>query len=324
MQDVLMMKGAHKVATVCAGLRPGERVVVVTDFEAIRIGQTMAAACQALGAEVVVTVMAPVEVDGGEPPAAVAAAMKTANLLFLAVTRSISHSLATRQAVEAGARAVSLAGFIPEMFYEGGINADFLALKPQCDALASRLGAARRAELTTPAGTNMAFDLTGRPGNSHSGIVPERGFTGATNIEANISPVEGSSEGVIVADAAVPNYAIGPLREPIRLTVEAGRIVEIQGGEQAQFLKERFQEHRDAAVYNVAQLAFGLNPESKICDRFLECHGAAGTAHIGIGTSTFLGGTVKAPLHFDVMMYRPTLVLDGEKVIDEGRLLIQA
>jgi len=322
LREVLMMKGAHKIATVCAGLRPGERVLVVSDFEAAPIGQVMAETCHALGGEVAMTLMRPVEVDGGAPHEAVAAAMKAADLLFLAVTRSVTHSQATRRAVEAGARAVSLAGFVPEMFYEGGINADFEAIRPACDGLAERLGTARRAELTTPGGTNMTFDLTGRPGNSHSCIVHEKGFTGVPNIEANTSPAEDSAEGVIVADAAVPNYGIGPLREPVTLKVKGGRIISIEGGEQAQFLKERFEEHGDAAVYNVAQLAFGLNPKSRISDRFLECHGAAGTAHIGIGTSTFLGGTVIAPLHFDVMMYAPTLVLDGKKIIEKGKLLV--
>ncbi|MFQ5693556.1 MAG: aminopeptidase [Nitrospinota bacterium] len=324
MKEVLMMQGAHKIATVCADLKAGERVVIVTDFECARCGEIMAAACKALGAEVVMTVMEPVEVDGAEPPEAVALAMKTAQVLFLPVTQSISHSRATHEAVKAGARALSLAGFLPEMFYEGGINADFLALQPTCDALAARLERADKAELTTPGGTNMVFDLAGRPGNSHSCVPHTPGFTAVPNIEANTSPAEEGCEGLIVADAAVPNYRIGPLREPIRLKVEKGRIVDIQGGDQAQFLKERFAEHQDQAVYNIAQLAFGLNPESKICDRFLEMHGAAGTAHIGIGTSTFLGGTVRAPLHFDVVMYAPTLLLDGEKVIEDGKLLIEA
>ena len=43
---------------------------------------------------------------------------------------------------------------------------------------------------------------------------------------------------------------------------------------------------------------------------------------IGIGTSANLGGTTKAACHFDGMMYRPTLKLDGRAVLEGGELRI--
>lgn len=42
--------------------------------------------------------------------------------------------------------------------------------------------------------------------------------------------------------------------------------------------------------------------------------------HIGIGTSANLGGTTKAAAHFDGMMNRPTLRLDGVALLDDGEL----
>ena len=49
-------------------------------------------------------------------------------------------------------------------------------------------------------------------------------------------------------------------------------------------------------------------------------HGAFGTVHIGIGTSANIGGTTKAACHFDGMMYRPTIKLDGRVVLEDGEL----
>jgi leucyl aminopeptidase (aminopeptidase T) len=77
----------------------------------------------------------------------------------------------------------------------------------------------------------------------------------------------------------------------------------------------------DATVYNVAQLAIGLNPAIPILTGvWAQDHGAFGTVHIGIGTSANLGGVTKAAAHFDGMMNRPTLRLDGHIILEGGLL----
>lgn len=62
-----------------------------------------------------------------------------------------------------------------------------------------------------------------------------------------------------------------------------------------------------------------MNPE---CEEFngwfLNDHGRYGNVHFGIGTSSNLGGTTRAPVHFDAMMGDPTLELDGEVVVKDG------
>lgn len=62
-------------------------------------------------------------------------------------------------------------------------------------------------------------------------------------------------------------------------------------------------EHDDPAVYNIAQLGVGMNPECRtFTGWFSNDHGVFGTVHVGIGTSSNLGGTIRAPVHFDAMM----------------------
>ena len=52
----------------------------------------------------------------------------------------------------------------------------------------------------------------------------------------------------------------------------------------------------------------------------LDDEGVLGSAHIGIGTNITLGGNIKAAIHYDLLLWRPTLQLDGQIVIDEGNL----
>ena len=323
MKAVLMMGGVRKILEVCCGLRAGERVVIVSDFEMGRIGELLAAGCAERGADPVVVVMAPREVDGAEPPAAVAAAMAEANLVLTPVSRSISHAAATKAALARGARVLALSDFREEMFYEGGIRADFAAVRPTCDRVARLLTDAGEAHLTSAGGTDLRMDLRGRAGNSHSCIVHAPGlFSAFPNIEANISPLEGTSEGVIVFDGSIPNFRLGVLREPVRLEVKQGMIAGITGGEQAMRLEGLLRERGTPEVYNIAQLAVGLNPECRqLTGQMTNDHGALGTVHIGIGTSENLGGHTRAGLHFDGIMRHPTLRLDGKTVLEDGMLL---
>lgn len=267
--------------------------------------------------------MTPRRVDGDEPPTVVAAALLAADVALLPVSYSISHSTAVRRALEHGTRVLSLPAATPDQLVRGGAEADFEAAAPAVRKVGELLTAASAAYLTTPAGTRCTFDLSGRAGNAHDCILDRPGkFSAFPNIEANISPVDGNTEGVLVFDGSIPNLRLGgPLRSPVICTVECGNIVKIEGGPEAEMIRKVWASLGDAAVYNIAQLAIGLNPEIlMLTGIWAQDHGAFGTVHIGLGTSANLGGTTKAAAHFDGMMYRPTLTLDGRVLLEGGQL----
>ena len=199
---------------------------------------------------------------------------------------------------------------------EGGLFADFQARKPVCDGLAQRLSDARHVRVANPAGTDLEFSLEGRGGNSHCCLVDAPGFTAVPNIEANTSPVEGTAQGTLVVDGSIPYYGVGVIREPLRFIIRDGFVESIEGGEQAAFLRRLLTAQNDRYVYNIAQFAFGLNPQcTEFTGEMLNDEGVDGTIHIGIGTSASLGGTVQAKTHFDAIIREPTVWLDGECVI---------
>ena len=75
----------------------------------------------------------------------------------------------------------------------------------------------------------------------------------------------------------------------------------------------------DPWVYNLAQFAFGLNPDCvEFTGEMLNDEGVNGTVHIGIGTSANLGGTVSAKTHFDAICREPTVWIDEEVVVQGG------
>lgn len=317
MKEILMARGARTLVDTCSAVKAGEKVLIVTDMTKITIAQAVATAAYERGAEVVITVMEPRERAGQEPPETVAAAMKAADVIFSPVSFSITHTHAVKNAVMLGARAIVMTDFTEEMMIRGGIEADFHTIKPLCQGVANIFAAGNKVHVTTPGGTDLWLDATGRRGNALYCIVEPGQFSTVPTIEANFSPIEDSAEGTIVCDASIPYLDIGIIREPITVKVKKGYITEIIGGGiQGEKLRYNLASQNDHNVYNIAELGVGLNPKCQMCGIMLEDEGVKSTAHIGIGTSITLGGVRKAPIHYDLIMWNPTITVDNKIVID--------
>lgn len=323
MNRIQMMKGVRILIDVCAGVKKGEKVLIVTDMEMVEIAEVLASAVHEREGDLTIAVMTPRKIDGEEPTEIIAKAMEGAEVIFTPVSKSLAHTNATRTALAKGARVLSMTDFTEDLMIHGGIEADFVKQKPICEKVANILTQGKIVKLTSPAGTNVTMSIEGRKGNAHTCIVTPGKFSAVPNIEANISPVEGTAEGMIVADASIPYMGIGLLIEPIYFKVQGGAVTEIKGGSQAIYLENILAETQDPNVYNIAQLAIGLNPMIRnVTGVMLNDEGAFGTMHIGIGTSSNIGGIIKASAHFDLVMSKPTLEIDGEVVLENGDLKI--
>ncbi len=326
MNQMLMARGAAKILSMTVKAKPREKLLVITDPTLLPVAEALAAAGENVGCETVLAVMRPRHWDGEEPPAAIAQSMVTSDIVIFPTMRDIAHTEATRKALESGTRIVSLAGSAPEILMEGGIEEDFDAMKPLCDKAAGLLSVGKEVRLTNPAGTDVVIDITDQPGNSHCCVADKPGdFTGVPNIEANTSPA--NVNGTIVIDGSVPNLRgseRGLLRDPIRLTVKDRVVVKVEGGLEAQNLDDLWKRQNDPSVYNVAQLALGLNPSIRSLNGLIvNDHGAWGTVHFGIGTSANLGGHVEAKGHIDGIMLHPTVTIDGQTVVKYGEVLLE-
>lgn len=314
--------GAQKVVHECAEVRQGETVLLVTDEAKLDIARAVASVAAEAGAEVSIGIMSLRHQDGQEPPAPIAAAMKAADVIFTPVSVSITHTSAIHDACAAGARAVAMTGFTERMMKGGGIEADFRELKPVCERVAGYLDRGSEVRVTTLAGTDVTLTIAGRVGIAKTCIVEPGEFSPVPDIEATVSPVEGSANGVIVADASIPYLDIGVLNEPVQFSVHDGFITSVEGGEVADRIRAAWEAMNDPNVYNVAELGIGLNPACTLTGEMLEDEGCWGTVHFGIGTSITLGGQVKAASHYDLLMHKTTIVIDGETILEDGELRV--
>jgi len=322
MKDILMTKGAKILVDVCTKVKLGEEVLIVSDMVKTKIAEVLAEVVKERGAEVMISIMIPREKAGQEPPLPVAAAMKEADVVFSPVSYSITHTYAVKEAVEAGTRIIVMTDFTEELMISGGIEANFGELKPICKGVANKLAQGKRLRLTTPGGTDLTMDITGRRGNALYCVVEPGEFSTVPTVEANTSPLEGTANGKIVADASIPYLGIGLLDQPVYMEVTNGYITKIEGGRQADIFRKDLESQKDKNAFNVAEIGLGLNPKCKMIGIMLEDEGVRGTAHIGIGTSITLGGKIKTTCHYDVIMWHPQVEVDGQIIIDDKEVKI--
>ncbi len=322
MKNILFAPGFEKLVHNNARVKPGEKVVIVTDFKMRDIAEQLASAVYTAGGKVVICIMSPREKDGQEPEEAVAAAMLEADVIFSPVSRSITHTHAIKSALKKGARAILMTAHNESILLSNALlKTDFQAQAPVCRKIGKAFTQGRKIHLTSPLGTDLHFSIEGRTANVLTNV-PEPGeLAPVPDIEVNVVPVTGSAEGKLVIDACVPYLGIGILKEPVYCEVKAGKIISMEGGEQARFLKSVLDSYNDPECFNVAELGVGLNPEARLSGNMLEDEGIIGTIHIGIGTSVTLGGEIKAPMHYDLIMWNPTIEVDG-KIIQRNKEIL--
>ena len=313
-----MAPTARRIMDQVLGVKPGERIVIVTDFERPRsITDLLATTAAVYGLQPVIVTMPAREMGGEEPPASVAAAMREADCIIVQTSHSMTHTNAEREALRAGARVCNIREVDEEMMVRGGMTADY----DEVDRITRRgvalLAAAKRARLTTPEGTDLTLDLTGRPAFALSGFAREPGtFSGLPDGEAAIAPVEGRTEGVLVDPYLVEK--IGQVTEPFRLEAREGRIVSVEGGAQAQALSAILARKDPGARNFAAELALGTNPACRLIPKSREIKKRLGQAHVALGDNLSLAGTVDSAIHLDIVMLRPTIILDDDVVVLDG------
>ncbi|MCI9067265.1 MAG: aminopeptidase [Lachnospiraceae bacterium] len=313
-------KGCEILLHTCGEVKKGERVLVITDNTSREVGEAMYA-CAADFTDATLVCMPDRSTHGEAPTDAIAAAMKESDVMFSATTFSLYNSAARIAACEAGSRFVNMADYSMEMLEEGCLFTDWDEVRRIVDDLKTRI-VGKELSITTPAGTDFRTSIEGRHADTGYGVSRERGEASSPpDAECAVGPADDSAEGTLVIDGSIPLPGLGVLECPITLKVEKGYITSIEGGKEADVLRETLAAFDDKRVYLAAEVGFGLNPAGKLSGRMLEDEGVLGTMHIGIGNNLSYGGSCDTPVHIDLIMKCPTCIVDGTCVMKDGKLV---
>ncbi len=299
----------------CMGVKPGEKVLIVTDTEINFIGKPIYEAAMELGAEAIYMEMKPRTRSGEEPPEVVAQAMLCSDVVIAPTKFSITHTQARKNACARGARIATIPltegtkELITEMFSTGGMTADYRRMKVRIDDLHREQQGTRTARITTKLGTDVSVEFDGREWHTDTGLALNAGdFTNLPGGELFIAPT--NANGRLIIDGTFGDF--GLLDTPLELTIKDNMVVEARGAH-ADDLKLLFNKLGPGAR-NIAELGIGMNPKARLWGILLEDEKVGNTIHMALGNNMAFGGTCDVPMHYDGIVTHPTVYIDGKKL----------
>jgi leucyl aminopeptidase (aminopeptidase T) len=316
----LLGNAAKKLIEEVAVVSPKENVLILTDPQVSqRIPDAIATATLMAKGVPSILVMVPSEYPGAPLSAPAEQAVKGAEVILLATSKSIAHAeiFSTEKNYR---RLISLPGIMEGSFIEGGGTMDLKELKAITERVAAALEGKRKFVLKSDKGTEATFLSRGKALACYAGAPIPTGFAMFPDGEALVAMDEKTLEGRIVLD--VFQTGVGPLQEPIVFEIKTGRVIRISGGIEAQQLKDLVEKYGDENSYYFGEFALGTNPKALFLGSAGEDKKRIGTIHMSLGDDEGIGGALKSKLHLDGVMGRPTLTVDGKRYIEDGKLLI--
>jgi leucyl aminopeptidase (aminopeptidase T) len=315
-----MLKGARKMVNVLTDVKADEEVLIITDPAiSLRISQVVAEAAAEQGATPLILIKPVARASAEEPGQAVAAAMKAAGVIFGFLQSSLMHTQARRDACEAGARMLSCTGIVEDTLVRGPIEADFVRIYPVVQKMAQILTDGKHVRVTAPGGTDLTTSIEGRRGGEDIWSRTPGTASGGPSVEVNVGPLEGTTNGILVVDGS--GTGIGLIEKPIVITLQGGTATAIEGGAEARALREMLEAADHPNSYNVGELGIGLNPMGRLTGNIMEDESTYGTCHVALGNNVSYGGKNPAPTHLDLIIRRPTIEVDGQVIMRDGKQL---
>lgn len=304
----------------CANSQPHDKVLIVTDPDSLEVALALWNTAKVFPNRSLV-MMPTQETHGQEPTDLVRAAMMEADIIYRVTKFSISNTQARRDACANGARDVNCADYNMRMLESGGLHGDFEALVPLVNETAERLRG-DTIEITTGSGSHFTGSIAGRePIAANAFHVAPGQACFPPDVECAIGVINGTGNGVVFIDGSVPHPKLGVLKNPIRVEFVDSKIVGISGGEEAEALKGILAEPGLDSAYYMGEVGIGMNPACQLSGRMLEDEGCYGTMHFGIGDDRSFGGSNACPMHIDLIMYKPTIKIDGQTVMENGEIV---
>lgn len=315
-----MQKAIDNLLINCAGLQKHESLLIVTDKGTLKVGEAIAGRAKEIAKVRLINIPA-MTMHGQEPTEEVAEAMLEHDVTFGLTKKSLAHTKARFNATLKGRRYLSLPDYSLELLESKALEYDFSSLCSEADYLSAKLDVATFCRVTSKLGTDISFRLNGRAANSCPGLARNPGeLASPPDAEVNIAPLELETNGRIVVDGSIPCDEIGVLKTPVTVNVTNGSINEFKG-DAGPALEKIFKDSGSDSSLILGELGIGLNPEANLCGVMLVDEGCRGTVHFGFGSNSTIGGTNSAPMHLDMVIKDPTLIIDNKTVIEDGRIL---
>jgi 2,5-dihydroxypyridine 5,6-dioxygenase len=206
-------------------------------------------------------------------------------------------------------------------------------LRERVELAAEMLGTASTLRFTNAAGSDVTYRLGAYP------VMTQYGYTDTPgrwdHWPSGFAFTSGADDGVDGTVVIAPGDIIFPFKTyvqtPITLIIEAGRIASIEGGVDADLLREYMASFDDPDGYAISHIGWGMLETAQWSilardRRGMGMHGRSfyGNVLFSTGPNAELGGPITTPCHVDVPMRNCTLYLDGTPIVIDGDIVVPA
>lgn len=352
------MSRLNEAATVamrdCLGLRSGEEVLILTNFEnpdSFEISRALFDATKAIGGKPVIMVQeSKTSVDYAEN--VVLKAMEAAPDIIISISsfkmgkdpygvhvgyvgkdgQKYEHIFHRLMHGDRRIRGFWSPGVTKDTF-ERTVAVDYAEMRSIAGKLKEVLDSGESVRVTAPAGTDVTFSIKGREAKLDDGDMSAPGSGGNLPAgEAFISPANGTAEGVICFDGTMDLITSSPIPEvPVRVVFKDGFVTEVTGDTTAAKLLEviklgemKAREIGNAEMErnarNLGEMGIGINYAARMVGNMLEDEKVGKTVHFAIGMN--YDNDAKAFIHQDCLVKEPSVWVDGRQIMKDGNILL--
>lgn len=320
-KDQEKMDVATHLLVHCGALREGERLLIIGDATTQDLLNYFVVSAQSLGAIVETVVIRAASRHGIELDDDIASRLLQADLVIALTLKSIAHTRARLALNAKGGRFLSLPGYTQALFADPALMVDYGAQLPLTRTVSTAFTRGSKVRVRSKAGTDIRLNIVAREGNCCPGFVNEQfGLGSPPDIEANVSPVEADSDGIVVVDGSVTTEELGLLETPIVLHVKGGKIVrfESDNAKYVRLCETTFARVESPLAYVLAECGVGLNPLARLTGNMLTDEGVLGCVHFGFGSNSTVGGQNDVPFHLDFVIRNASLWVDDVPLLTDG------
>ncbi len=197
------------------------------------------------------------------------------------------------------------------------ININYNQLQAKNEEIKRVIDGAKMLHITTDKGTDLYFDVNGVSPQCSDGDYTNAGTGGNLPAgEIHMYPNGKGVDGKVVIDGSSKMYnGTILIKKPITLTIEKGSITSVQGGDEAKLLEKSLdwaaqKSKFPNSVRRIGEFGFGLNANASIIGATVIDEKALGSAHIGIGSNYWFGGSIYSIIHLDQIFRNPKIFAD--------------
>lgn len=317
-------RAALKLAKDVMLIEKGESVVITADSSTDRrIVEATANAVYSIGGEPVVIYYPTSVVAYTEPVKPIGNAVASADVWIEFAYISIMLCPSFQKALDNGCRYINLTGMDVIMMVNTIGRVDYAGVVELGEKLKSIIGAADEVIIRDINGTDLVAYNQGRSIRHSGQLATQKGYPIMLCGQISWCPIEETINGTLVFDVALfPPAELGILSSNIKLTLENGVVTKVEGGKDAEIFKAWLESFNDPNMYRLAHYSLGFNPGvTKATGRIVEDERIFGCIEFGIGSqgSAIKGKYWQAASHTDGVLSKPTIILDGQPLEENGR-----